>query len=212
MEHELDGKAARNTGGFAGNGRLTEHASLTEGARDAACGRNPDRVDDACEQLGDDEAVPARELARRAYSLFRYLTASLCRLPAALSDDGDRTPATSHRSCEASNALECQDAIERFSRLVPGVAVVPLPEAEVCCGFGGSTSMPNQQSATGIMDRKLGCGNRAQAAILITEGPECILRPCDAKRAFGRPVEVLRLAECVARRLPGEAASGAASG
>ena len=152
-----------------------------------------------------DEVDRAQELASRTYDLIGYLTAGPGRLPAGSLDDGDRTPVTVHRFCQASNTLGREDAIERLLRDVAGVPVVPLPEAGECCGFGGSTSVRNPEVAAGILDRKLGCFDRTDASIVITDNPGCILHLRGGVHASGRSHEVLHLAEYLAGRLPGAA-------
>ena len=129
------------------------------------------------------------------------------RLPAGSLDDGDRTPVTVHRFCQASNTLGRTDAIEAFLRDVAGVPVVPLPEASECCGFGGSTSVRNPELSAGILDRKLGCVDQTAASVLVTDNPGCILHLRGGVHASGREVEVLHLAEYLVRRLPGATSS-----
>ncbi len=149
------------------------------------------------------EVERAQELAGRTYDLISYLTSGPGRLPAGSLDDGDRTPVTVHRFCQASNTLGRTDAIESFLRDVAGAPVVPLPEASECCGFGGSTSVRNPELSSGILDRKLGCVDRTEASVLITDNPGCILHLRGGVHASGREVEVLHLAEYLVRRLPG---------
>jgi len=149
------------------------------------------------------ELERAQELAGRVYDLIGYLTAGPGRLPAGSLDDGDRTPVTVHRFCQASTTLGRGDAIEAFLRDVAGAPVVPLPEAGECCGFGGSTSVRNPELSAGILDRKLGCVDRTDASVLITDNPGCILHLRGGVHASGRRVEVLHLAEYLVRRLPG---------
>lgn len=153
---------------------------------------------------GDVEEVErAQQLAGRTYDLISYLTTGPGRLPAGSLDDGDRTPVTVHRFCQASNTLTRTDTVEQLLRDVAGVPVIPLPEAAECCGFGGSTSVRHPAVAAGILDRKLGCVDRTQASILITDNPGCILHLRGGVDASGRQVRVLHLAEYLAGRLPG---------
>lgn len=149
-----------------------------------------------------DELERAQQLAGRTYDLVGYLTAGPGRLPVGALDDGDRTPVTVHRFCQASTTLDRRDTVERFLRDVAGVEVVPLPEAEVCCGFGGSTSVRNPELAAGILDRKLDCVDRTDAPVLLTDNPGCVLHLRGGVHASGRRAEVLHLAEYLARRLP----------
>ena len=149
------------------------------------------------------ELERAQQLAGRTYDLISYLTHGPGRLPAGSLDDGDRTPVTVHRFCQASNTLGRGDAIEAFLRDVAGARVLPLPEAAECCGFGGSTSVREPAVSSGILDRKLGCVDRTGASVLITDNPGCILHLRGGVHASDRPVEVLHLAEFLVRRLPG---------
>ena len=164
---------------------------------------------DAPHLLRDDGAGLERagQLAGRVHDLISYLTTGPGRLPAGSLDDGDRTPVTVHRFCQSSNTLGREDAVERFLEKVAGVPVVPLREASVCCGFGGSTSVKSPEMSAGILDRKLGCVDEARTAILITDNPGCILHLRGGVHASGRQIQVMHLAEYLAGRLPGSASA-----
>src|ERR1043166_6848277 len=56
-----------------------------------------------------------------------------------------------------------------------GVPVVELAEREVCCGFGGSTSIDHPALAQKIAERKLDCVRATGAAVLVTDNPGCLL-------------------------------------
>ncbi|MFA9446717.1 LUD domain-containing protein [Egicoccus sp. AB-alg6-2] len=160
---------------------------------------------DAPRLLRDDAGHRQRadQLAGRVHDLVGYLTEGPGRLPAGSLDDGDRTPVTVHRFCQASNTLGREDVVERFLEEVAGVSVVPLPEAGTCCGFGGSTSVRNPRLAAGILDRKLACVDETQAHVLITDNPGCLLHLRGGLDASGRTVRAVHLAEYLAGRLPG---------
>ena len=81
----------------------------------------------------------AEALAARTLDLTSFLT-RVARLPdGALAAPGGE-PVTYHNFCQSHNVLglkeEPRDLIER----VMGLELVELPEAAVCCGFGGSVS------------------------------------------------------------------------
>ena len=166
-------------------------------------------ADDAGHLLRDEPELLARtrEVAGRVHDLVGYLTSGPGRLAPGSLDDGDRTPVTVHRFCRASHTLGRADAIERLLREVAGVPVVSLPEASECCGFGGSTSLRHPEVAAGILDRKLGCIDRAGAAVVVTDNPGCVLHLRGGVHASGRDVEVVHVAEYLARRLPGAAST-----
>jgi Fe-S oxidoreductase len=82
-----------------------------------------------------------------------------------------------------------------------GVQLTPLPEANVCCGFGGSTSFDAPEVAQGIVERKLANVDSTGAAVLVTDNPGCVLHLRGAARASGRRLKVMHLAEVLAERL-----------
>ena len=56
-----------------------------------------------------------------------------------------------------------------------GIPVRVLAEREVCCGFGGSTSIDHPELARRIAQRKLENVRATGAAILVTDNPGCLL-------------------------------------
>jgi L-lactate dehydrogenase complex protein LldF len=116
-------------------------------------------------------------------------------------DDGDRTPVAVHRFCQATNTLGRSDDIERLLSGLAGVNVVPLFEAEVCCGFGGSVSLTAPQTAAGILQRKLDNVASTGSPLLVTDNPGCILHLRGGADARGDHVRVMHVAEYLATRL-----------
>ena len=151
---------------------------------------------------GDVAAVEeAQQLAGRVYDLVEYLTVGPGRLPDGALDNGDRTPVAVHRFCHATNTLDRGDVVEGLLRDVAGVRVTPLDEAEVCCGFGGSTSASHPEVAAGILARKLSGVRASGAPVLVTDNPGCVLHLRGGVDAAHDDVRVLHLAEFLAGRL-----------
>lgn len=82
-----------------------------------------------------------------------------------------------------------------------GVATVLLVESEVCCGFGGSTSMIRPEISRGIVGRKLDNVAATGAEILITDNPGCVLHLRGSADAAEARITVKHIAEIVADRL-----------
>jgi len=78
---------------------------------------------------------------------------------------------------------------------VLGRNLVDLPEANVCCGFGGSTSFDKPAVSSYILDRKLTNVDETGAATLITDNPGCIMHLRGGMDASGRKVKVMHLVE-----------------
>jgi L-lactate dehydrogenase complex protein LldF len=140
----------------------------------------------------------AERLAGRTLDLVSFLeqVAAPPPLPA-----GAGAPAAAyHGFCQSTNVLGLTGAGPRLLRLA-GIEVTDLPEGEVCCGFGGSTSVTNPEVARGIAARKLGNVRQTGAAVLATDNPGCILHLRGAADAAGLPLSVRHLAELLAERL-----------
>ena len=143
----------------------------------------------------------ARVMGERVYDLIGYLTGP-GRLPHGALAGGSQEAVAVHRFCQGSNMLGAGDRLERLLREVAGVEVVPLAEAEVCCGFGGSTSVRAPEIAAGILARKLANVAAAGAPVLVTDNPGCVLHLRGGVDAAGAPVRVEHVAEYLAARLP----------
>jgi Fe-S oxidoreductase len=79
--------------------------------------------------------------------------------------------------------------------------VCELPEGEVCCGFGGSTSADHPQVARAIAARKLDNVAQTGANVLVTDNPGCLLHLRGAADARGMPIRLAHMAEILAERL-----------
>jgi Fe-S oxidoreductase len=82
-----------------------------------------------------------------------------------------------------------------------GLRVADLPEADVCCGFGGSTSLDHPEVARWIVDRKLANALATGAQLLVSDNPGCILHLRGAAHAAHAPFEVGHFVEPLADRL-----------
>jgi Fe-S oxidoreductase len=80
--------------------------------------------------------------------------------------------------------------------------VEPLPEASVCCGFGGSTSLARPEVSAAILQRKLASADETGVRTLLTDNPGCVLHMRGGAHASGRELRVLHIAEYLAARLP----------
>ncbi len=108
---------------------------------------------------------------------------------------------TYHPFCQSLNVLHADQAARRLLSDVCGLELRELPEANVCCGFGGSTSFDAPEVARGIVERKLSNIDSTGADLLIMDNPGCILHLRGAAHASGRALRVRHFAEIMAARL-----------
>jgi L-lactate dehydrogenase complex protein LldE len=88
--------------------------------------------------LPDDRAVA--EVAGRTYELSELLVDVL-----GVTDVGAAFPhrVTYHPTCHGLRTLRLGDRPHRLLARVRGIDLVPLPDAEQCCGFGGTFALKN---------------------------------------------------------------------
>ena len=114
----------------------------------------------------------AAKIAARFHDLADYLDP---RLPDNACTAGAPEPWTSHRFCQATNVLKTGANAERLVQRLTNTAPEPLQEADICCGFGGMTSITSPEVGQGILQRKTDCINATAAKTVLTQNPGCIL-------------------------------------
>ena len=92
------------------------------------------------------------ELGRRVFELSQFLVRRL-----GLEDVGAYYPhrVTYHPTCHSLRALRVGDAPMRLLRAVRGIDLVELPEAEECCGFGGTFAVKNADVSGAMLTDKI---------------------------------------------------------
>jgi Fe-S oxidoreductase len=145
----------------------------------------------------------ARVLAERVIDFTSFMDRVAQLAPGALARPGSPFgPITYHNFCQSSNVLGIEDAPRRLIHDVLGLELRDLPEALVCCGFGGSTSATRPEVAAHILARKLDNIRQTGARTVVTDNPGCILHLRGGIDAQQLPVRVLHLAELLAAHLP----------
>ena len=113
-----------------------------------------------------------------------------------------------HYFCQSYNVLGFREEPFRLLRDICGLEIEPMPEANVCCGFGGSVSVNRPELCRHILERKLDNLDQCNVPLLVTDNPGCIMHLRGGINASGRRVRVRHTAEIVAERLAEAAAGG----
>ncbi|WP_432976401.1 (Fe-S)-binding protein [Dactylosporangium sp. CA-233914] len=97
-------------------------------------------------------AARAGEVARRTYELSEFLVDVL-----GVTDVGAHYPhrVTYHPTCHSLRMLRVGDRPLRLLRAVRGIDLVELPDAEQCCGFGGTFALKNADTSAAMLADKL---------------------------------------------------------
>jgi glycolate oxidase iron-sulfur subunit len=107
--------------------------------------------------------------------------------------------ATYHDPCHLAHGQKVRSEPRALLRAVPGLELVELGEAEMCCGSAGIYNLTEPEMAQRLLDRKVSHVEATGAGTVVTANPGCILQLAAGLRARGRPVEVLHVVEVLDR-------------
>ena len=128
---------------------------------------------DVAREQGDDRlAGRATDVAGRTYELSELLVDFL-----GVTDVGARYPhrVTYHPTCHSLRVLRVGDKPLRLLREVDGIDLVELPEADTCCGFGGTFALKNADTSIAMMADKLRHVAETEAEVLTAGDSSCLM-------------------------------------
>ena len=139
---------------------------------------------------GDDGGVP-----QRTWELSQFLTGVL-----GVEDVGSafEGTVTYHPTCHSLRLLHVGDAPLRLLRAVPGLDLVELPDAEECCGFGGTFAVKNADVSGAMLDEKIVAVLRSGAESVCACDSSCLMHIGGGLHRLGSNVRATHLAEILA--------------
>jgi L-lactate dehydrogenase complex protein LldE len=149
------------------------------------------------ELFADDRAVlpRVRDLAARSWELVSFLV-DVCGM-SAVTARWDRT-VTYHDACSGLRELAVKDQPRRLLATVDGLTIEESPDAETCCGFGGTFCIKYPDiSDKMVADKEAEIVNTGAQAVLAGE-LGCLLNIAGKLQRYGRPIEVRHVAEVLA--------------
>jgi L-lactate dehydrogenase complex protein LldE len=141
----------------------------------------------------------ARELGERVFEFSEFLVRRL-----GVEDVGAAFPhrATYHPTCHSLRVAKIGDAPLRLLRAVQGLELIDLPEAEECCGFGGTFAIKNADTSLAMLADKcrhvIGTGAEFCTAV----DPSCLLHIGGGLSRLGSGVRAVHLAQILAETGP----------
>lgn len=151
-----------------------------------------------------DSALEARAAAvgAKTYELSQLLT-DVLGVEDAASQLGSYFPhkVTYHPSCHGMRLLKLGDRQLRLLQSVGGIEMAELPEAEQCCGFGGTFSMKNADVSTAMMEDKAANICRTGAELCSGGDASCLMHIGGGLSREGSSVRTLHFAEILASTL-----------
>jgi glycolate oxidase iron-sulfur subunit len=119
-----------------------------------------------------------------------------CRAPQ--SGLGDLT-VTYHDSCHLTHGQKVTKQPRELLKLIPGLKLVELPEANWCCGSAGIYNITQPEQSEQLLVRKIGHVIGTGASILATANPGCHLQIARGLRQAGSPITLLQPVTLLAR-------------
>ncbi|MEW5934019.1 MAG: fumarate reductase (CoM/CoB) subunit TfrB [Bacillota bacterium] len=108
---------------------------------------------------------------------------------------------TYHDPCTLSRGQGVREEPRRLLRLVPGLELREMAEPDRCCGGGGEVPLTNPALAEAMISHKAGMVGDTGAQAVVTACPTCMRQFAGALQKKRLPVEVLHVADVLARSL-----------
>jgi len=148
------------------------------------------------ERSGDAGLIRAVEdLSPHVYELSEFLVDVL-----KVVDVGAYFPhkVTLHPTCHSKRLLGVGDRPDRLLRAVKGLTMIDLPEADECCGFGGTFSLKNPDVSVAMGADKARHVRESGAEVLVTGDNSCLMHIGGLLTRQNAGVRTMHLAEILA--------------
>ena len=145
-----------------------------------------------------------RELSHKVVDFTSFLEQMLAdglQLPVRSDDGKSEIVTTYHDSCQSCNCLGLRKEARHIIRDSLGLELREMPQSDVCCGFGGSTSIEHGDVAERLLHNKLRNAESTGATIIVADNPGCLMHLRGGVDAQSKKLRVLHLAQLVAERL-----------
>ena len=147
-------------------------------------------------RFGDERlARRAQAVAGRTFELSELLTDVL-----GVEDVGAYYPhrVTYHPTCHSLRVLRVADKPLRLLRNVAGLDLVELPDADVCCGFGGTFAVKNADTSTAMLADKMRSVLDTRAEVVTAGDSSCLMHIGGGLSRLRAGVRTVHLAEILA--------------
>ena len=102
---------------------------------------------------------------------------------------------TYHDPCHIVHGQKISRQPRALLAQIPGLKLVPLREADWCCGSAGTYNLTQPEMAHRLQERKVGHIRETGAEAVVTANPGCIIQIAQGLEAVGAKVKVLHIAE-----------------
>ena len=148
--------------------------------------------------LAEGDPALARDVAAltpRVHDLATFLTGVL-----GVTEVGAYFPhrVTYHPTCHSLRMMHVGDAPLRLLRAVRGLDLVDLPDAETCCGFGGTFAVKNPDVSAAMCADKVAAIRQSRAEVVCAGDNSCLMHIGGMLSRMRTGVRAMHLAEILA--------------
>ena len=137
----------------------------------------------------------AENLSQRVYEFTEFLVDVVGYEPGTLGAPRDGTTVAYHPSCHLLREMEVTVAPQRLLDAAPGVERVELPDAEQCCGFGGTFAIKYPHISEEMLADKVAATTSSGADTLTACDMGCLMHIGGAVSRQGLPFRVRHIAQ-----------------
>ena len=141
----------------------------------------------------------AESLSRRVYEFSEFLVDVLGVKEPGVEASGS---AVFHPGCHLLREMEVRDAPQSLLRAIPGLDLKEMPNAETCCGFGGSFSVKMPHISEGMLKDKVSAVRDSGADTLVSCDMSCLMHIGGALRREAPDIEIRHLSQILDREMP----------
>ena len=96
-----------------------------------------------------------------------------------------------HDACHLAHGQKIRQQPRQLLQTIPGITIVPLKEADWCCGSAGIYNITNQDMAAQLLERKMDNIIASGATVIATGNPGCMMQIALGVRERGLEMQVV---------------------
>jgi len=156
--------------------------------------------------LKDDPAYA--EKAQRLGGLVKDISEFLTALPLTPPERSVRLRVTYQDACHLAHAQRITQQPRDLVRQIPGVDLVEMQEASLCCGAAGLYTVSQPEMSRRLLERKVRAILDTKAEVVVSSNPGCMMQVQAGLRRAGSSVRVLHLVDLLDEAYGGQGQPG----
>jgi len=105
---------------------------------------------------------------------------------------------TWHDACHGLRELNLRDEPRKLLKNLDGVQFVEMPNADACCGFGGTFSVKYPEISVAILDKKIEAIEKTGADVVVSCDASCLMQIGGRLSRLGSKARPMHIAEVLA--------------